>query len=204
MGQLNNGRLAGEQAGRLEAAVPGAGGVLFMHMAAGRAGVLGHDHGAGDAAQARDRQGEGPGIQAVGDVEGRAEGVGTIAQFVGAADRTDLGSTQAGIDGDEAGRHRLARRIDDAGAGRGGPGADRDDLAVPHDDHAVFDDGGSGQDAAADDGDDFVGACRASRCLRPGLGEGGRGERQGRDRARENVRQAHQRAPSVTLAALSP
>ena len=30
------------------------------------------------------------------------------------------------------------------------------------------------------------------------------GERQGRDGAREDVRQAHQRAPSVTLAAVRP
>src|SRR5690606_31038847 len=124
--------------------------------------MVGDDDGAGDAAEAGDGQGEGPRVEAVGDVERGADGIGAVAQVVRAADGGDFRGAEARVDGDEAGGDNLAARVDDPGARGGGAGSDRDDPAVLDDDGAVLDHRGSGQHPAAGDGGQL-------------LGEGGRG-----------------------------
>ena len=191
--QMDDGRLTCEQARRLQTASPDAGeiAVIVGVTAAAAAGMAGDDDGAGDAAEARDRQGEGPGVKAVADVERGADGVGAVGQVIRAGDRGDFRSAEAAVDRDEAGRHDLAAGVDDAGTRGCGAGPDRDDPAVLDDHGAVLDHRGSGQHPAAGDGGQS-------------LGEGGGGDGGHADRAEDEALEAHQRAPCRTLAAGRP
>ena len=192
---MDDGRLAGEQARRLQAAVSDAGEIgVVMGMtatAAAAAGMGRHDDGAGDPAETGHRQGEGPGVEAVGDVERGTDGVGPVGQVVRTVDGGNLRTAEAAVDRDEAGRDHLAAGVDDAGPRRGGTGPDRDDPAVLDHHRAVLDHRGSGQDPTAGDG-------------RQGLGGGGAGQGDGADGAEDEALEAHQRAPCRTLAAGRP